>query len=888
MQRNSARALGAYFAAGRGDYYARGLEVKGAWGGEGARLLGLAGEVERGTFESLCRNLRPGTGLPLTPRTGGDRRVGYDFTFNCPKSLSVLYGLTQATELLLAFQEAVQGTMRELEQPAETRVRVNGEDHERRTGNLLWASFVHATARPVGGHPDPHLHCHAFVFNATLDPAEQRWKAASLAAVKQDAPYFEAAFHARLAWRLRSLGYDVAQTPGGWEVAGVPDRVLRAFSRRTDRIEAAARELGLTDAKAKDTLGARTRDGKRTDQTAEELRALWWRALGPDDARAIKAVLGKRVYCPPAEGDAAGRAVAYAAEHHFERQSVVAVNRLLGTALRHGVGQVTVEGVRRALTSSGLLLRERGGEALTTSEEVLLEERRMLAFAREGRGACAPLGDGSRPVARAWLSAEQRRVVRHVLGSSDRVILIRGAAGTGKTALMREAAEAVEAGGKRVVTLAPSADASRGVLPAEGFADADTVARFLVDDRMQEEARGQVLWVDEAGLLGSRTVERLFETAGRLGARVILSGDDRQHAPVERGAVFRLLQAEAGLPIEEVTEVRRQSGEYKRAAQLLGAGQTLAGFDVLDALGWVREAAGQERERQLAEAVVQAVEEGKTFLVVSPTHAEGRRATAAIRAALRGRGLLGADERTYPRLEAKGLTAAERKNPRRYEEGDVVEFHQNAPGFAKSGRYTVAKLGRGSAVVQDEAGQTRILPLALADRFEVYAAREISLSVGDRIRVTKNGRPNGLRLNNGTLLTVTGFTADGDVRVEGGAVLGRAFAHLAHGHVATSHASQGRTVDRVFIVQGAESYPASSREQFYVSATRAREQLFVFTDDREGLRRAIRRSDPRPTATELLCLGEGHPAWQAWRSRRARTLGVTAGPDRSRDREVTR
>src|SRR6185437_2556685 len=75
-------------------------------------------------------------------------------------------------------------------------------------------------------------------------------------------------------------------------------------------------------------------------------------------------------------------------------------------------------------------------------------------------------------------------VVRHVVGSRDRVTLVRGAAGVGKTSLMQEAVEAIEAGGTKVIALAPSASASRGTLREAGFENADTVARFLLDEKL--------------------------------------------------------------------------------------------------------------------------------------------------------------------------------------------------------------------------------------------------------------------------------------------------------------------------------------------------------------------------------------------------------------------
>ena len=72
---------------------------------------------------------------------------------------------------------------------------------------------------------------------------------------------------------------------------------------------------------------------------------------------------------------------------------------------------------------------------------------------------------------------------------------------------------AIEAAGNKVFTFAPSAEASRGVLRSEGFANADTVERLLIDPQMQAQVRGQVLWVDEAGLLSVKDMKRLFDVA---------------------------------------------------------------------------------------------------------------------------------------------------------------------------------------------------------------------------------------------------------------------------------------------------------------------------------------------------------------------------------------
>src|SRR5271157_49334 len=112
-QQDSAAAAKSYYA--RADYYSEGQELVGSWGGKGASRLGLEGTVDKFSFERLCDNLHPQTGEPLTVRTRTERRVGYDFTFSVPKSVSVLFALSGDEGILDAFRGAVDETMREIE-----------------------------------------------------------------------------------------------------------------------------------------------------------------------------------------------------------------------------------------------------------------------------------------------------------------------------------------------------------------------------------------------------------------------------------------------------------------------------------------------------------------------------------------------------------------------------------------------------------------------------------------------------------------------------------------------------------------------------------------------------------------------------------------------------
>jgi conjugative relaxase-like TrwC/TraI family protein len=836
----NSHATGAKSYYSSSDYYVDGQERSGAWRGEGAKTLGLAGEITRSAWDALCDQLNPQTGEKLLQRRKDNRTVGYDFTFNAVKSLSVLYAATKDERLVGAFQDAVQATMRDIEQEMQTRVRKTGKNEDRRTGNMLWGEFVHFSARPVDGIPDPHLHCHAFAFNTTFDKQEQAWKAGQFREIVRDAGFYQAKFHARLSRNVANLGLPIERTKHGWEIAGVPPSLVKKFSRRTTLIEEKAKEKGIDDPAAKGELGAKTRSRKAKHLTMPELQAEWRGRMSPGELEAL-ACLEKLTGADakPPDVNAAVRAVEFAISHEFERRSVVPERQLIATALKHAVGEATPEQIAEAFQRSQLIVGERHGRRMATTREVLAEEERIIAFARNGRGTERPLVGSKHKLKRTWLNPSQEQAVRHVLESRDRVILIRGSAGVGKTSLMQEAVEAIEGAGTKVTPLAPTAEASRGVLRTEGFSGADTVARLLVDESFQEQARGSILWIDEAGLLGVKTMAAVFSLAERLDARVLLTGDPKQHGSVERGATLRLLETEAGVKPAEVKEIQRQRDEYKEAVKDFAAGNSAEGFAKLDRLGWIRELPDDERYEQLAADYVAAVKANKSALVVSPTHAEGERITAAIRETLRKKGMLGKEERQFSILVNANLTAAERAESVNYLPGDVIQFHQNAKGFQRGERVEC----NGDS-----------LPIEHAARFTAFRSRTLKLAKGDAVRITHNGftADGKHRLNNGSVYRVQKFDPNGNIVLANGWTIAKEFGHLAYGFVSTSHKAQGKTVDRVIIGQSRTSYPASSREQFYVSCSRARESATVYCDDKEALRAVVAQSDDRVSATEFV------------------------------------
>lgn len=874
-----------YYTRTDGGYYHDGQGLQSEWGGKGAEKLGLAGTPEFDQFRNLLYGLEPHSGEQLTARLRDNRIPAWDVTASVPK------GVTLALEagddrIHGALWAANREAMAMLETYATTRVRAGDRHDDRVTGNLVWYSVEHAETRPVEDEnrpendpwrtmPDPDRHLHNVVLNVTYDEQEERWKAVKFRPVMDLRKFFDRSFDALLAAKLAGLGYGIetkwkAGDKGtgryfSWDIAGIPESVVAKNSRRTgevdateaaivaERQEADATAPDRLSAVARDQLGATSRKHKRDDLTLEECRAFWASRLTDGEREGIASVIEQarsRGHATPELS--VEQAADFAVRHHFEQESVVRLETLMTTALERGMGVATPERVEAALRRLGVVTVMQDGERLATTPEVLAEERAMAAFALAGRGAVAPIGvaDGLSPEPGEGrrLNRGQWDAVTGLLSSENRINVLLGPAGSGKSALFAKFDEGARLAGQTVTYLGTTATAVR-VLREDGF-KSDTLARFLLDERMQEAARGGRVVVDEASMIGHAQAVQLLKIAKEKNLKLIVSGDPRQHGSIGRGAFLRLLTDYGHCEPFRLTEIMRQeSPEYRDAAGLLYEGRAAEGFDALDRLGWVHEIEdGGERVQRMAAEYVQASDELEHLppqarvLAVSPTHAEGERLAAEIRRQLQANDRLGSDEREFLRLTPVMLSEAERGDAATYRPGEtlVLQFHQNAPGFRKGERLTVS-----------DAAQ---VPLEQARHFTVYRPETIRLAAGDAVRFTSTVRTRDgeHRLKNGDRRTVAGFDRRGDLVLDNGWVVSRDAGHLKQGYVETSLGSQGRTVKRVLLAMSSASGPAMSMEQLYVSATRAKQQLSLYTDDRDEVRDAIRKSGQKKLALDVV------------------------------------
>lgn len=851
-----------------GDYYSEGLKVAGEWLGQGATKLGLEGTVDEAAFLALCEGRHPATGQKLGQRMNtvrrdavrekvANRRIFFDFAIAPPKSVSVV-ALYQDDRIIALHNEAVRQTMLELEKFAETRVRKAGQNSERITGNLVTACFRHDTSREL----DPHLHTHCVVFNATFDPVESRWKGLQPAGMYRAQSFATNFYRHELCKGLRALGYGIENTTRGFEIKGVPASVIGRFSKRNEQINEETKqhlEIGspvtnVGELRKRIAHGNRRR--KLKDSTADRLRTSWERQFTAQEAKALEALRLVRPL-PAKPADVAGIA-AWADEHLFERRSVVNDYELMSEALARGRGENFDLAALRDAIEKRAYIREEGTRKLT-SRQVLRDELEIVVAAHDGRGRHAKLNPDYDPA--AALSSEQKAAVEQILGSRDFITLFRGGAGTGKSFALKEVERGLVAAGRPVVVLAPQrqqvGDLQKDGLPAE------TLSRFLVTKEMP---RGGVVIVDEAGQVGGRQLRELVGIVQANGGRLILSGDTRQHGAVAASDALLAIEKHAGLKPAVIRQIRRQDPKlgasarergfirhYRAAVKAAAKGDVSASFDRLDALGCIREYAKGERREALASEYLAATARKERALVVAQTRDEARDVNEVIRQGLQTAGKLGVGKKlaAYHPLD---LDEAQKRDARFYKTGQYACFLQGYGRYAKGELCEIAGANeRGIVLIKD--GRRSTLSYRYANRLVVAAHSEMAVATGDRLQLKFNGKSvEGAPLNNGELVTVCRVRKSGALVVEDDAGKRKTLAPsqrlFLRGYAVTSYASQGKTVDAVLLAD-AESSGATNANQWYVTISRGRKRVVVFTSDKDGLRERVQQAGERELALDL-------------------------------------
>ena len=867
------------------DYYAKDQVLIPEWEGNLAKELGLSGSVTMQDYINLMNNINPETGETLTQVNFKNRRAGYDFTFSVPKSMSVEYALNDNQEMLEIFNLAVKKTMLEIEKEALTRVRNDNQDYDRLTGNIIYANYVHRYARPdKDGIPDPHLHAHIIVANATRDPETGQIKALQIGDLKKDGNYFQQIFNNYLTEELTNKGYEINKIGWNFELAGYGEPVLDKFSNRTKLIESKIKELGITYAEDAGSLGAKTRNSKNSKLTNEFLQKTYFDRLSEKELEFVKSSKNQFTKITPDEKMlVAKNSMNFVVDKNYERNSVVSYKRLLTEAMKDslekGVNIKWLQDEFSALKTRGELLEKEGSKFSLqstknfTTKKVKNEELELTKNIADFEKV-ALLNENFQilPKQDFELSLEQKESVNSILKSDSRIMIFTGKAGTGKTTTLQEIQTGIKEAGLSNYIFAPTTGAV-DTLKKDGFNQALTIQAFLSSPDIQKKTTNQVIMIDESGLISVPQANQIVKIAKENNARIIFVGDSAQHSSVERGDALRLIETQENTTKTNIYSIRRQRGEYRDATQKIAKGEILSGYNKLDSLGYVKQDATLSRlYKKASSSYVQSIMRGETVGLYTPTHTEGKSLIAPIRESLKNNGKITGSETKHEILQDLNWENALKSRTDDYKNGMYLYFNQNAGEFKKDDIVEVIVDGRKDKLekvtIKTINNQIMPLPTSESEKFSVIKKEEINLAVGDKLVTTNSIKyldDQGVskKIPNGKKLKVKSISDNGDLIVKEDKredprkgikaevyFLPKNEARINYGYYSTSHKGQGDTVDKAIIVATTKSLPAINDKQFYVSSTRGRDTVTIYTDNKVQFEKHIQKEGLRELATE--------------------------------------
>jgi Ti-type conjugative transfer relaxase TraA len=376
---------------------------------------------------------------------------------------------------------------------------------------------------------------------------------------------------------------------------------------------------------------------------------------------------------------------------------------------RHSDGQEQFNAAMGAVRGSPDLIAlgkdGRGDERFTSRDMIETEQRMSRAAERLAMQRSDSLSAATTYAIRAAesdglaLGTEQETALRHITGGR-RLSLVLGYAGTGKSAMLGVARDVWESTGLNV------RGAALAGIAAEGLENGSGIASRTIAALEHGWAQGSdpltardVLVIDEAGMVGTRQMERVLSHAAEAGAKVVLVGDPQQLQSIEAGAAFRAIHERHGGV--EITQVRRQhEGWQQDATRHLATGRTGEAIAAYADKGMVHQAATREdARRDLVERWdrERRANPDASRIILTHTNAEVRDLNEAARAAMRNAGELGEERQVKTE-----------RGDRQFASGDRIMFLRNERSLeVKNGTLgTIEKVSVGHMVVRTGDGRS--------------------------------------------------------------------------------------------------------------------------------------------------------------------------------------
>lgn len=910
-------------AQGAADYYTAAFNYYSGdstamqWLGKATEHLKLSVMVEKEEMLALLEGALP-NGQKLQNRQGV-HRPGFDMTFSAPKSVSLLVGLGVAPELISFHDKAVQYTISQIEREfAQTRSVRDEEIIFEKTDNLCVAAFRQPSSRAN----DPALHTHCVTMNLTFHQGKFKSLASDpsrtkgvLEQIQNNAHYCGLIYRQHLANSLKEAGFSLRLTGDGlFEIDGIPNDVLRAFSRRRGEIEAHLSEKGWSGAKSASAANLLTRQHKE-EQDIHVLKQEWQKradALGfyaqefsnnrnhHIESNSFFSAIKDKLYAlihqskktsSSLKVDAARACVHVAVETLSQRTAVFSERQLLTESMKHSLiapQSMTQKELLAAIEQENKAQTIYEAKCLETQQTVyttpwlLTLEAETIARIEHNKGVVPAIA--SRQHVKSFqqerasylaypMTQSQKQSMIALLTSKDRFSAIQGYAGVAKTSMLAEAKILIE---KKGYTLRGIAVASSAAHELQTKAGIRTDVFPMVHQELKEAPTGSLFKtlfiVDEASMLSSHQGHELLKQIERTSARLVLVGDKAQLPSVNTGRIFSLVQ-DYGIKTMVMDEIVRQQNQTTKEAVICATKGDIQG--AIERLNVQTLATHEERIQWIAEHWLSLSQKQRNeTLLFAPTHANRQAITEILREGLKQEGSLNGDAFIQKVLHHKSIEAVQQRFVSYYQKGDVVRFNQNFNKGIKQGAYfTVGQMTKkhyreNVLPLINQEGKSLNFPLKNLPTYkthsgpferiiELYQAKELELLKGDKVMWTRNFKE--LNLRNGQCVIVHDVKEHDIVfKNQEGTFFSiqkshPALKHLDYSYVLTNYKVQGK--DASYGVGLMESYHrfSATMKNFYVQISRAIHGMTLVTDNKEQLVEAIQKnSDEKRASLDMI------------------------------------
>jgi ATP-dependent exoDNAse (exonuclease V) alpha subunit len=560
-----------------------------------------------------------------------------------------------------------------------------------------------------------------------------------------------------------------------------------------------------------------------------------------------------------------------------ENESVFQKIDIMNEAARLGLGDKVsadqLEGAFKEIQKSGQLvfLGEQKAVGQFSTREMQGIERDIARRVNESKGKYTPMVDrkgvdkhlDAKEKAQGWSFTDgQRKAALTVLCSSDRVNIIQGDAGTGKTTYTREIKNIMDQKGGSVLGVGFTGKAAAGLknvgiesmtidaMTHREIEFIDTESERTPDSKSLQIKKGSILLMDEASMTGNRHFHKLLKLSEKGDLKLVIQGDKKQLPSISAGRMHEILQEKTTVDKVELKEALRQrpGGQAYESVQAFQKKGMTAALDTLSGQGNITEIQDRSaRFEAVRDKALSAMRQGST-LVLTNKNKDRIVINQMIREKLVKDGIVKGEGSSFNVRASANLSSEYAKSADAYKIGQEVVATAYCNANIKSGsQWTVKGIDADkNTVTLFDGEKTQSLNVGKhGQNLSVFDIEARRFAEGDHIVFLKNDKKLGVM--NGTLGKVAAVDEKGGCTVSVGGEgkarnvkfsltetgPGASYNYIDHSYAVTTHKSQGVTVDNCIVCHDSADRMAS-QNSVYVGMTRARESTSIFTDNLNG------------------------------------------------------